>query len=190
MHDGTPGLSEATSAPSLAVAQRAGTQPTHSREFLWKVHGYVNDYIRFADTKAAFCLGVASELVGALFSSKSQELFLKPPQTFTLLAWMSLAAFLFLVFSIGSAVIVVYPRLWIHALKGHSSYMAIAEFPSAKAFAADFGLQSDQELNDQLSNQLYSLAKVCRRKYRWVGVAMATAVIGGGLAVYVLLFKC
>src|SRR5262249_7698300 len=40
------------------------------REFLWHTHEYVNEYVRFADTKAALAGAIASTLVGALYTAK------------------------------------------------------------------------------------------------------------------------
>lgn len=42
-------------------------------EFAWKVHGYTNDYIRFADPKAAFGMAAVSGLVACLFSLKAHQ---------------------------------------------------------------------------------------------------------------------
>jgi hypothetical protein len=35
----------------------------NTTEFLWEVHRYVNEYIRFADTKAAFIAGATTPAV-------------------------------------------------------------------------------------------------------------------------------
>lgn len=54
-------------------AQLGGGQPPapgSALEFLWKVHGYTNEYIRFADPKAAFAVAVAAGLLAALFNAK------------------------------------------------------------------------------------------------------------------------
>src|SRR4051794_39473072 len=40
-------------------------------EFLWHTHEYLNEYARFADTKAAFAGAIASALIGALYSAKA-----------------------------------------------------------------------------------------------------------------------
>ena len=43
--------------------------PTGTSDFLWEVHRYTNEYIRFADTKAGFIAGVSAALVGSLVAS-------------------------------------------------------------------------------------------------------------------------
>src|SRR5689334_35084 len=38
-------------------------------EFLWNTHSYVNEYIRFADTKAELVIGWTSAVMGALLAA-------------------------------------------------------------------------------------------------------------------------
>src|SRR5260370_23057113 len=179
---------------SSSCVPNTGNGLAQKREFLWKVHSYTNDHIRFADTKAAFCVGIASALMGALFASKSHELFTKALTSQdvghrTFLACVSLGAFVLLAISMGTAVTVVRPRLWTHSEKGFIFWGAVSKFDAGGAFAAQFAAQTEAELNECLSHHLYSLAKVCRRKYIWLIVAILTAAVGGAFAVVVLLFK-
>jgi len=160
------------------------------REFLWKVHSYVIDNIRLGDTKAAFCVAIASALIGALFASKCHELFIRvAPSQWTALGFTSLGAFALLAISIGAAVAVIRPRLWTHSEKGFVFWKAISDFNAAITFRVEYETQTEAELNASLANQLYSLATVCRRKYSWMNVAILAATVGGALAVIVLLFK-
>src|SRR4029077_19894370 len=106
---------------------------TAKREFLWNVHSYINNYIQFADTKAGFCVGIASALMAALFASKSHELFIRgaPSQYaghWTVLAGISLAAFVLLAVSMGAAVMVVRPRAWVYSEKGFIFWNDISNF--------------------------------------------------------------
>jgi hypothetical protein len=193
------GVSSSTPSPETPQALAAVKPPDSAtpakdliqeREFLWKVHGYTNDYIRFGDTKAGFCFGVASALIGALFVSKSHELFTKiGPSQWTAWSYVSLAAFLSLAVSIGATIIVIRPRLWTHEKKDFVFWGAISAFGTETEFGAEFAAQTPNELNTSLAHHLYSISRVCRRKYMWVTVAILAAVLGGALAVLLLLFK-
>lgn len=44
-------------------------QDDASIEFLWNSHSYLNEYIRFADTKAEIVIGWTSAVIGALLAS-------------------------------------------------------------------------------------------------------------------------
>jgi hypothetical protein len=196
----------AGSTPANAPDALAAANPTRSvlatetdlttkREFLWNVHTYTNNYIQFADTKAAFCVGIASALMAALFASKAHELFIRnAPSQYaghrTILAGVSLAAFVLLAMSMGAAVMVVWPRPWKYSKNSFIFWDDIVKnFSTAASFAAQYSAQTDAELTLCLSQHLYSLAKVCHRKFFWVSVATVAAAIGGALAVIVLLFK-
>jgi hypothetical protein len=184
----------AAASAAVSGTPTAATGLTLRREFLWKVHAYINEYIRFADIKAGFCLGIASALIGTLFKSGSHELFIRAAMSQGAGIWsapaiLSSGAFAFLAASIGAAIAVVLPRLWINSLKGFVFWRAISEFDTAQGFAYQFASQSEDELNLHLALHLYSLAKICRRKYIWVSVAILTALAGGVLAVVVLLLK-
>jgi hypothetical protein len=164
------------------------------REFLWKVHTYTNEYIRFADTKAGFCVGTASALIAALFASKSHELFIdafshKSSGTGNFLPIVSLLAFVALGTSIVAAVTAIRPRLWSRSNKGFIFWDDISKYGSATEFAAGHEIQTEIELTECLSRHLYTLATVCTRKYFWIGAAIWLVSVGGVLAVIVLLFK-
>ena len=82
-------------------------------DFLWKIHSYTNDYIRFADTKAAFTATLAAALIGILTSSQIFDGLLN--QRFSAwpkAVWLGMAATGLLGLSILSAVFAVMPRLW------------------------------------------------------------------------------
>jgi hypothetical protein len=74
-------------APSANVAPvhqppeltAGGTPDTAHGEFIWKVHPYTNDYIRFADTKAAAVIAWCVSLISLLFASKAHHRFIQAP---------------------------------------------------------------------------------------------------------------
>src|SRR5437763_11946832 len=60
-----------TPAASVPAPAAPAGPPAPSLEFLWKVHSYTNDYIRFADTKAGIALALVAGLLATLFGSKA-----------------------------------------------------------------------------------------------------------------------
>ncbi len=118
------------------------------------------------------------------------ELFIKTiPSYWTGLAFVSLGAFMLLAISILIAIGVIGPRLWTHSDKGFIFWGAISRFETPAKFADEYNSQTDSDLNECLSHHLYSIAKVCRRKYFWLSAAILTATLGGLLAAIVLLAK-
>jgi hypothetical protein len=189
-----PNASDVLQAAKVPVTPLVKHDLTSQRDFLWKVHSYTNDYIRFADTKAAFCASFASALIGALFASKLHELFITKLRAgnfagLTFLADLSLGAFVLLTLSVIFAVVVIRPRLWTHSDKGFIFWEAISAFDAAEAFSTQFRTKVEAELDECLSHHLYTLAKISSRKYFWVSTSILMAAAGAALAVIVLMFK-
>jgi Pycsar effector protein len=162
------------------------------QDFLWRVHGYTNDYIRFADTKAAFCLGLALALIAALMKSSSPGAFSGHIDALSrggASALLSMTALVLLIGSIIAAVMTVRPRLSTHSQKGFIFWEAISAFGAPAIFTSAYAAQSEEELTECLSHHLYTLAQVCRRKYFWANLAIIAVISGGALTMAVLLFN-
>jgi Family of unknown function (DUF5706) len=159
------------------------------REFLWNIYTSTNNYLQFADTKAAFCVGISSAFIGALFVAKAQLIFTNGgPKTLT--GFVSLGAFLLLAASMAASVAVVRPRPWKPEENKFVFWDGIAtQFELAQSFVHDFGEQTDAELTSHLARDVHDLATVCHRKYGWVNVATFAAAAGTGLAIIALLFN-
>jgi hypothetical protein len=54
------------------LTPEGGDTPTQI-EFAWHVHTYTNEYVRFADTKAAAVLAISAGLIGGLFAAKAHR---------------------------------------------------------------------------------------------------------------------
>lgn len=81
-------------------------------EFLWKVHGYTNDYIRFADTKAGLIAGTVLAVIGAIVAAHPFDSISETPigqQHYRV--WFAAAAVGILVTSFVSAILAIRPRL-------------------------------------------------------------------------------
>ena len=97
------------------------------QDFLWHVHGYINDYIRFGDTKAAFAGTVASGLLAALYGSQFRIQILQVPyREWPVASWLAVAAAVFLGFSSVLALWTVRPRLRSSQSKGFIFWGSIA----------------------------------------------------------------
>src|SRR5262245_55396837 len=53
----------------------ASPTPEDRSEFLWNVHSYINEYIRFGDAKAGLVIAWTTALIGGLVAVKFQEHF-------------------------------------------------------------------------------------------------------------------
>ncbi|MGB7309781.1 MAG: Pycsar system effector family protein [Candidatus Acidiferrales bacterium] len=183
--------SQPGSTPQLGTGAGPPSDPKQMQDFLWKVHGYTNDYIRFADTKAAFCLGLASALMAALIRRSFPGTFvaaLRSSHHFSIWTLLVLAALTFLVGSIVASVMTVRPRLITRSQKGFIFWEAISSFDGPGAFTAAYSAQPERELTECLAHHVYTLAHVCRRKYLWVNLAIVAVVVGGAMAIVLVLF--
>jgi hypothetical protein len=159
-------------------------------EFLWNIHGHTTEYVRFADSKAAFCVAFSGAALGALLNAHAHDLsmqvaFLK----WTLLAWLSLCALLLLISSAFCALVAIRPILWARSEEGIVFWENIAEYASPEALASDVHALGGDQLTNHASDHLYLLAKVCRGKYRYVDLAVVTGALGGFLGALVILLK-
>lgn len=160
-------------------------------EFLWRVHNYTNEYIRFADTKAVAIIAWAGALIGAMFSKNAQLHFLDGKlwsSSTSLVAWATLLAYVLLAAAFGVAVFVLTPRL----TRGDNSpqpneliyWESIRQFKSAGDY-----LDAVTNAGDEVrcvGSHLYVLAGISRRKYRLLLASIPLAGVGTLLAIYVL----
>lgn len=145
-------------------------------DFLWHVHAYVNEYIRFADAKAGFLVALTSATLWVLFSANLSTLLGGTPWGWA--ARFGAAALLFLSISLICSMIVVFPRMDSHPGEGLLFWNAIAEHKTAAAFKRAVEGLSPSARTAQISTHLHSLAKVAKQKYRWVNYAVISGVVG------------
>jgi hypothetical protein len=183
----------ARSGPSIPTSASAGPAMDEAAkgEFLWHAHQYINEYVRFADTKAAFAGAVASALLGTLYTAKAYvPLLSRPWSQWSAGAWLTFAASFFLAGSVALALLTVRPRLRSTQSKGHIFWGSIGAHGSVELFQTCFHSQSPWTLNDHLLHHLYEVAsKVSIPKYRLVSLSITTLGIGGLLASAALLLN-
>jgi hypothetical protein len=160
------------------------------QEFLWKDHSYINEYIRFSDTKAGFVITISGALLGLLYSMKAHELIVKTcVSRWSGLNWSSSGSFLMLMAAVLLGVWAIRPRLWSHQDRSLIYWGGIAKYPSREGFYSAFSRLSDDELVEQLAHHVFELSAVCASKYFWVSAAILAGVIGGTLAAVVVVLK-
>jgi hypothetical protein len=167
-----------------------GITSESTNDFLWEVHKYTNEYIRFADTKAAFVAGVSTALIGSLVeSSLFDSAFCVAPCHWSKLQWVGILAIVLLALSIGLNIAAIRPRLWNNRTVGFIFWGSICGHETAHAFThAVRGLTTD-EMTKSLSEHLFILASIAKRKFEYVDRSIYAGVAGGVLASIVLFAK-
>jgi pycsar effector protein len=149
-------------------------------DFLWKAHSYTNEYIRFADAKAAFLVTIAAALAGALISSKVFDgLRLVSVADWPAAAWIAVFSILCLGSSVVCATWTVRPRLWGKDQKDVIFWGGIVRYDSADTFCAEVERLSEVEQAHAVGRHLYVLARICKRKYDWSNAAILFGTAGG-----------
>jgi Family of unknown function (DUF5706) len=179
-------------SPSVQVPglrETSGMDEAAKQEFLWRVHGYLNEYARFADSKAAYSGTLAAALLGVLYGTKAYVPLLVtswrqwPPS-----GWMVVAAGILLLLCIASSIWVVLPSLGSTQTKGFIFWGSIAGHQTSDLLRVSFDSQSAHTLNEHLLGHVFDIAtKVCIRKYRAVRWSIWLLVIGGIIAAAALI---
>jgi hypothetical protein len=159
--------------------------------FLWNTHTYLNEYARFADTKAGFAGTAAAALLGALYSAKGHVPLVQTSfQQWTFSTWLAFFAIVLLVSAVLLAVWTIRPRLRSTQDKGFIYWSSVAAHKRVELLYTSFHGQSPRTLNDHLLQHIFDLStKVCVPKYRHVSLCMLFLVIGGFLAGWALLIQ-
>ena len=152
-------------------------------EFVWNVHSYTNEYIRFADTKAAFTAGAATALIGGVVASSIFDSSLRVPlYQWSLLQWLALVGLLFLSISLWLCIAAIRPRLWNDTPVGFIFWNSIVAHGTAKQFTRAVHDLTERERSDAATDHLFILASIAKRKFECVDRAIYAGVIGGALA--------
>lgn len=172
-----------TPDPLHSLSLSSSEEAKDRLDFLWKIHGYTNDYIRFADTKAGFAAGAALAIMGALVASHLfDSLWVTPLTNLNCRVWFGALALLLLLLSAFFAMMAIRPRLKSDVPKGFIFWESVILHGSGIAYAAECKKLSlvDMELN--VSRHIYALAAICTRKYFWTSIAIWTGLTGALLA--------
>lgn len=165
----------------MAGNTHSESKPVDQRQqYLWKVHGYINEYIRFADTKAGFIVVLDTAIIGALYAIHCQQRFLNTaPIQWSFTALAALFAFIALGLSVVASILVVRPRLNAHSIKGYIFWESIVEHGTQEAFESVVLSQTDENLTSHLAQHIFILSKIAHRKYFWINLAICWGTLGG-----------
>jgi hypothetical protein len=157
-------------------------------EYAWKVHSYINDYIRFADTKAAVIILFSSGLVAGLFRAGVHRKFVGCPATGLCgLGGVACAAFFLLTLAVILSAWAIRPRLRTTQKTGFIFWDSIRNHGPVGTFIQEFDSKTDGQLRDHILHHVRDLSNVCHSKYFWVARSLWVAVIGALLAGFVML---
>jgi len=188
----------------IQAAEQCGAEMTEERtshvEFLWQVHSYTNEYIRFADTKAALTVAWATALLGVLYAERVHAVADRGIGylAITLMAAAPLCAgFVLAVWSI-------LPRLfrnpiatfWVKRTKENATESAgliywgdVLSLNDSAAYQSHIERLNEASVVAQLSRHIFVLSGVARSKYRLVNLSIAVVAIGSVFSVWALVTK-
>lgn len=157
-------------------------------EYLWHVNDYINDHIRFSDTKAGSVIVLAGAILSLLYGGGFHHAFAqRPPGSWNAVSVGSLLTFVALGGSVFTAAWSMRPRLVRNFSRGFIFWESVLAHGSRDAFVRALNGQSRDELLDHLAGQIYSVSLVCSTKFRWVSRSILLCLAGGILAAAVLL---
>jgi hypothetical protein len=178
-------------APIVPAETTREAETTDASEFLWNTHQYLNEYARFADTKAGFAGALAAALLGCLYAEKSQfPIFQNPSVPWNWKMTFGLVAAVLLVLSIALAAWTVRPRLRSTQIQGFIYWGNLAAFSDHLELARAFRGHDARSLNDQLLHHNFDIAtQVCVPKYRAVSLCISALALGAAFTGAGLLFR-
>jgi hypothetical protein len=153
--------------------------------FAAHVHEYIREYIAAADQKAGFIFAISSAVLVYLYQQSLHIRWLKPIGLWSagdLFVFVAMAA---LFVGLGAAASVVVPRLT-STHRGFVFFLAVAEYESASEYAASIARETGESLTLAILRHVYDLARVARRKYRAIALAVWASATGIGLSFIVL----
>jgi hypothetical protein len=183
MNSGKPSDSSEATPNSRPASLTAGIEDTS--QFLWNVQKYINDYLRFGDTKAALSVATVSAIIGALFKVDAQSSFRSGAILSNCSAWFSLIAFASLGLSAVLGIIAVTPPFRQRRTRGLMYWNEIAAHGNESEYWNAVREQSVEELTRSLSRHIFTVSNVCRYKYRLIQGCIVLGLVG---AVFAALF--
>jgi hypothetical protein len=144
-------------------------------ENLWKTFEAINEFIRFADTKAVAILAIDGVIAGFYFSNIEtiQTLLQQRPIVLVLLL-MSIG---FVLISSGFSTYCIVPRLKMNKSNCLIFFCDIANYPTADAYKkAIENEMSDKEIEKHLTDQIWANSKIANKKYYAVTVSVIVFV--------------
>jgi hypothetical protein len=181
--------------PTVRDAGASVDEVAH-QEFLRMTHTHLNEYARFADTKAAFAGAVASALLGGLYTAKAHiPIVTTAYHQWPTATWLAVCAGFLLCASVALGVWTVLPRLRGTPEsgtpeKGFIFWKDIADHGSFTELQESFHSHTARQLNDRLLKHVWVLSKhVLIPKYRAVLGCIWALALGAFLAICALMLQ-
>jgi len=145
--------------------------------FTSSVHAYINDYIKFADQKAAFVFAAVAAMLALLQKNSVTKIWIKSPAMWSLTEALAACAVVSLLVSAAASLLVVLPRK-----KGSPTGMvfwgAISKCRSAEEYASLVRAMEPAQLTKARLQHCHELSLVCTRKYKALSWAIWSAAAG------------
>jgi|GEM_PF-2484098 len=169
-------------------------------DFLWNVHSYTNEYIRFADTKAALTVAWATALLGVLYAERVHAV-PNPETGFWVTSLLAAAA---LCAGFVLAVWSILPRLLCNPIARSSPkntkpiatksvgliyWGDVLSLNDAVTYQLNVSKLDDENIVEQLSRHIFVLSGVAKSKYRLVNLSISVVAIGSLFSIWVLITK-
>jgi hypothetical protein len=142
-------------------------------DFSKGVHEYLSHYVDVADTKAGVLIGLASALLGFIFTQTNYQC-----------SHFLLMAILLEIFAVGISVYAVLPRLY----TGHKGYIFwedILTWSSPKSYTLQVSDLTRENIEEDYAQQNYYLSKILNRKFSAIRWGMLSFIVG---AIFISLF--
>jgi len=187
----------------------AAMDQNQSTDFLWKVHGYTNEYIRFADPKAGIALALVSGLIAAMFAAKCHTLC--APAKFgasmgaAFVGSICLIGFILLLISATFFTWGISPRLWAafratimervfheHSKpteKGYIFWDQVLAHGSEDSFVTSVRQLSIEQQSEFIARHIHTLAGIASEKFRWIKWGFRLGYVGAVFAILALLLS-
>ncbi len=137
-----------------------------------------DNYINAANTKGNFLLAFNTFLCGGIISNYKYLLeFVDCPSNYYLVNYCIIALFIFSIITTFFIINAVYPFLKsgnssIDKYHSHIFFNSVAEFKNGNKYYTSLNKQTAQEVDEDLANQSYHLAKGLKKKFRLLKYAM------------------
>lgn len=137
---------------------------------LWQALGHTNEWIRFADTKAAGILVADGVIVSALLSNFQPI----DGDNSSLVVVLAVVVWASLLVGAGCCLLCLWPRVNSKDTAQHLYFGSIIAFPDPHRFTESFvDLARQQGVASELCTELWRRSKVAHAKYRAVAIGLS-----------------
>lgn len=172
-----PHIPKETGASNSEETEKVGVKQevllAERLEYTKVVHEYVNEYIRFADTKAGFIFGLISASVGFLYSKAVMDTWTKSCIfNWTFSDYIAFVGSMTLFVAGFASFWVVKPRLRPRKNGGLIFWETVASRVDANGYVGEVTSLTGGNMISEIVDHTYQLSKVAQFKYRWLNISI------------------